>query len=73
MAFTSWETYTPCEWEKSQTCANKFFACKFCNQIHERQGLRIFADQRIRDYYQSDSKRIEKFKKNRKRVNHEEG
>jgi hypothetical protein len=63
MSFSAWDGYTPCEWGKSQTCENKFARCEFCNQTHERQGLRIFADNRIRNYYEINPVRLARFKK----------
>lgn len=62
MAFTAEEMYTPCEWEKSQTCSNKFGRCEICNQTHDRQGLVIFSDNRIANYYKPDKNKAKRFK-----------
>jgi len=68
MAFTAWEMYTPCEWEKSQTCAAKFHKCEICNQTHERQGVGIFADERIGNQYTPDGARVKRFSQTYKKT-----
>jgi hypothetical protein len=67
MAFTPWESYTPCEWEKSQTCGNKFVGCEFCNQTHDRQGLTIFSDNRIKNHYKPDKALVKRFRESQKK------
>jgi hypothetical protein len=62
MAFIADEMYTPCDWEKSQTCSNKFNKCVVCNQTHDRQGLTIFSDSRIDNHYRPDKSKVKRFK-----------
>jgi hypothetical protein len=67
MAQTLYNTYTPCPQEKAFTCKWRLYKCGYCNQVTERQGLRIFADNNIQNYYETDLKLVENFKREQKR------
>jgi hypothetical protein len=67
MSQTLYDTYTPCSQEKALTCKWRRYKCGFCNQTTERQGLRIFADNNIQNYYEADPKLVENFKREQKK------
>lgn len=68
MSVNSKDISTSCSWEKAQTCKNRFrFNCAKCNQTRDKQGLNIFADSNIKNYYEEDKEKAKAFKKNARR------
>jgi hypothetical protein len=66
MALSLYDTYEPCSKEKAKTCKWRLYKCSSCNQIHERQGLRIFADSNIQNYYEAEPELVKKFERDQK-------